>query len=105
MSQIVPLREEKLQILKEKYAQIPPILKSTGIDCWMIFVRETSVSPDSVMDLVVGNDIVLPTAFIFSLQDKIFTKIALIGNIDADNEKSKGIWDEVIVYEKKYADL
>lgn len=95
-------REEKILILREKHAQIPIILNETGIDCWMIFVRETSLTPDSIMELVVGNDVVLPSAFIFGFQEDKFVKTALIGNFDADSERNKNIWDEVIAYEKSF---
>ena len=101
MSEARTPRDEHLKIISEKHENLPQIMKNAGIDCWMIFARETSTTPDSVMQFVVGSDIVLSSAFIFSLQQKnILKKYALVANFDADAEKSKGIWDEVIGYEK-----
>ncbi len=97
-----PPYREKIILLKEKHAQIPIILNETGIDCWMIFARETSLTPDKTMELVVGNDIVLPSAFIFGFIDGKFTKTALVGNFDANTERNKNIWDSVVAYEKSF---
>ncbi len=95
-----PLKEH-IQIILEKHAKLPDILKKVGIDCWMIFARETSTTPDSSMQFVVGSDIVLESAFIFALQpDNSLKKLALVANFDAASERNKGIWDEVIGYEK-----
>jgi len=93
--------EEHLQIIQEKHVKLPQIMKTTGIDCWMIFVRETATTPDSSMQFVIGGDIVLASAFIFALQpDNSLKKFALVANFDAATEEKKGIWDEVIGYEK-----
>ena len=50
---------EKLEIIKEKHSQLYEVLKSNEIDCWVIFARETETTPDSVMEFVVGNDVVI----------------------------------------------
>jgi Xaa-Pro aminopeptidase len=73
-------------------------MKDNDIDCWLIFARETATTPDSSMNFVVGSDVVLQSAFIFSLVNDELNKIAIVGNFDADNEKEKGVWDEVIGY-------
>ena len=90
--------ELKLEILKEKHNQIYDILVENEIDCWLIFVRETEMSPDSIMELVVGNAVVLQSAFIFAIENNKLKKIAIVGNFDANAEKEKQIWDEVIGY-------
>jgi Xaa-Pro aminopeptidase len=101
MSEARTPREEQLKIIQEKHNALPKIMKSAGIDCWMIFARETSTTPDSAMHFVVGSDIVLPSAFIFALQpDMSLKKIALVANFDANAEREKKIWDTVIGYEK-----
>jgi Xaa-Pro aminopeptidase len=88
----------KLQIIREKHEVLQKIMKENNIECWLIFVRETATTPDSSMNFVVGSDVVLQSAFIFALKDQKFQKIAIIGNFDAENERQKGIWDEVIGY-------
>lgn len=89
----------KAKILREKHTQLPNIMKLSGIDCWLIFVRETSTTPDSAMNFVVGSEVVAQSAFIFIMKKDIVRKIAIVGNFDADTERNKGIWDEVIGYD------
>ena len=101
MSEASTPREEHLSIIREKHAKLPEIMKKADIDCWIIFARETSTTPDSVMQFVVGGDVVLSSAFIFSLQpDNTLKKYAIVANFDANAEISKKIWDDVIGYEK-----
>ena len=88
----------KLQIIREKHTELPKIMKENNIDCWLIFVRETATTPDSSMNFVVGSDVVLQSAFIFHLKNDKLQKIAIVGNFDADTERNKGIWTEVIAY-------
>jgi len=83
-------------IIKEKHAQLIPILEEVDIDCWMIFVRETASTPDPAMEIVVGGDVVGKSAFVFSLKDGILTKTAIVAYFDENATRSKGIWDDVI---------
>ncbi|MHA2502721.1 MAG: M24 family metallopeptidase [Candidatus Kariarchaeaceae archaeon] len=87
-----------LDIVREKHDQLEDILVEVGIDCWIVFVRETSANPDPVQNLVIGGDVVWDSAFIFYKSGDRYEKIAIIGNFDADAEKNKGIWTEVIPY-------
>jgi Xaa-Pro aminopeptidase len=101
MSEATTPIEEHLKIIGEKHNALPNIMKDVGIDCWVIFARETISSPDPSMHFVVGNDVVLASAFIFALKsNKTLKKYALVANFDASTEEKKGIWDEVIGYEK-----
>ncbi|MHA2272419.1 MAG: hypothetical protein ACXACI_11185, partial [Candidatus Hodarchaeales archaeon] len=93
-------RELLLSIVKEKHAQLPAIMEEHGIDCWLVFVRETPANPDPIMKLVVGGDVVWESAFIFSNIKQNFAKTAIVGNFDADDETDKGIWDKVIPYKE-----
>jgi Xaa-Pro aminopeptidase len=93
-------QELLLSIIKEKHVQIPSIMKENAIDCWIVFVRETTANPDPVMNLVIGGDVVWESAFIFSNTKGNFSKTAIVGNFDADEEVKKAIWDEVIPYKE-----
>ncbi|MHA2366170.1 MAG: M24 family metallopeptidase [Candidatus Hodarchaeales archaeon] len=95
----------ELQIVKEKHTQLPAIMQEKQIDCWILFVRETSVNPDPVMGFVVGGDLVWLSAFIFHLRNGILNKTAIVGNFDVDAEKKKNIWDEVIGYKEGINDV
>ena len=96
--------EIKKQIIREKHALIPPLMKEFNIDCWIIFVRETATNPDSIMNFTVGNDVVLESAFIFGFEGDSFRKIAIVANFDAIAQREKGWWDEVIGYELGISD-
>ncbi|MFX0113967.1 MAG: M24 family metallopeptidase [Candidatus Hodarchaeota archaeon] len=93
-------RDLLLSIIKEKHAQIPSIMEESAIDCWIIFVRETTANPDPVMNLIIGGDVVWDSAFIFSNTKENFSRTAIVGNFDADEEVKKAIWDEVIPYKE-----
>ena len=92
--------ETKNKIIREKHELIPELMKEFGIHCWLVFARETKTTPDSVMRFIVGNDVVLQSAFIFGFIGDKFRKIAIVANFDANSQKEKGWWDEVIGYEK-----
>lgn len=93
--------ELKEQIIKEKHNQILSILRETGLDCWLIFVRETSAMKDPSFDLVVGSDVVWESAFIFYSKDKLsFKKTAIVGTLDAETFIESNLWDEVLHYNK-----
>jgi hypothetical protein len=54
-------------LLLEKSAQVQPLLRETGLDCWLIFVRETGLHPDTGFELVVGADVVRNSALLFGV--------------------------------------
>ena len=87
-----------ISIIKEKHQILPIILKEKEIDCWLIFVRETSVNHDPIINQVIGGDVVWDSAFIFVFDGIKITKTAIVGNFDAPAEERKGIWDKVIPY-------
>ncbi|MFW9992558.1 MAG: M24 family metallopeptidase [Candidatus Odinarchaeota archaeon] len=91
-------KDLSLKIIKEKHAQLPAVMAEKAIDCWLLFVRETSANPDPIMHLVTHGDVVWESAFIFTLINGKFTKTAIVGNFDAAAEEEKGIWDLVISY-------
>lgn len=103
LSQAKLPKEIQLQIIKEKHSQLPRIMSESGIDCWLIFIRETEANPDPIMDLVVGGDVVWESAFIFVKKDDRFSKIIIVGNFDAPAEERKAIWDKVIPYKEGIA--
>jgi Xaa-Pro aminopeptidase len=83
-------------LLQEKADQVQPLLRETGLDCWLIFVRETSLHPDPGFDLVVGADVVRNSAFLFGVDGR---RIALVARFDAANVRSTGVFPDVIPYD------
>jgi len=79
-------------------------MKELGIDCYLVFVRETAAMADPVRDLIIGGDVVWDSAFIFHTHREKLTKIAIVGNFDADAERAKGIWTDVLPYTKEISE-
>lgn len=92
--------ETSIAIIKEKQIQIREIMNKVGIDCWLVYARETEVNNEPVLSYIVGNDVVWGAIFLFILHNNSFIRIALVGNFDASTEQNKGIWDQVIGYKE-----
>ncbi len=82
-------------LIREKIDQAVEILKEQDVDAWMTFVRETSMSPDPSLDLILGLDMVWQSAFIVTRNGR---RIALIGQHDAENVKHVGAYDRIVPY-------
>jgi Xaa-Pro aminopeptidase len=86
-----------VMLLREKADQVQPLLRETGLDCWLIFVRETSLHPDPGFDLVVGVDVVRNSAFLFGVNGE---RIALTAPFDVANVRGTGVFADVIGYDQ-----
>jgi Xaa-Pro aminopeptidase len=85
------------QLLQEKAAQAQELLAEIGLDCWLTFVRETSVTPDPGVEMVVGGDVTWPSAFLFGRGGE---RIAIVGRYDAGAVRPAGVFDEIIGYDE-----
>jgi Xaa-Pro aminopeptidase len=77
-----------------KLRQAQSLLAETGLDAWLIFVRETSESGDPCLPLILEGGLTWQSALIV-LPNKT---MAVVGSYDADPLISTGEWDEVISY-------
>lgn len=77
-----------------KLRQAQSLLAETGLDAWLIFVRETSESGDPCLPLILEGGLTWQSALIV-LPSKT---LAVVGSYDADPLISTGEWDEVIPY-------
>jgi Xaa-Pro aminopeptidase len=84
-------------LLREKADQVLPLLAETGLDCWLIFVRETGLHPDPGFELVVGADVVRNSAFLFGARGE---RIAIVARFDTANVRRAGVFGEVIGYDE-----
>jgi Xaa-Pro aminopeptidase len=84
-------------LLHEKADQVQPLLQETGLDCWLIFVRETELHPDPGFALVVGADVVRNSAFLFGRNGE---RSAIVARFDVANVRSTGVFREVIGYDE-----
>src|SRR5947207_8964850 len=81
----------------EKADQVRPLLRETGLGCWLIFVRETDTHPDPGFELVVGADVVRNSAFLFGVGGE---RIAIVANFDVGIVRGNGVFGEVLGYDE-----
>ena len=84
-------------LVHEKADQAQALLEETGLDCWLIFARETGVRPDPGVELVVGSDVTWNSAFLFGRGGQ---RIAIVGRYDAPEIRAGGVFGEVIGYDE-----
>src|SRR5688572_26956678 len=82
-------------LVREKLDQAVGILNELGIDLWLTFVRETMLTPDPALDLILGMDMVWQSAFIVTRDNQ---RIAIVGMHDAENVRNLEAYTEVIPY-------
>src|SRR5436305_535740 len=85
------------KVINEKLDQAVALLHEQGLDAWITFARETSLTPDPCLDLVVGMGVTWHSAFIVS---KSGERIAVVGRFDAENVRNLGGYTEVIPYDQ-----
>ena len=78
-----------IQLIQEKLIQATAILNELDIDLWLTFVRETSMQPDPVLDLIAGVDVTWQSAFLLSRTGQ---HTAIIGHFDAENVQALGAY-------------
>ncbi|MCB9420924.1 MAG: aminopeptidase P family protein [Ardenticatenaceae bacterium] len=82
-------------LIQEKLAQATQILDEFGVDLWLTFVRETSMSPDPALDLIAGVDMTWQSAFMVGRNGR---HTAIVGFYDGENVRNLNAYDEVIGY-------
>jgi Xaa-Pro aminopeptidase len=83
------------KLIQEKLEQAVAILREEDIDAWMVFVRETMLTPDPCLYVILGIDMVWQSAFIVTRDNQ---RIAVIGHHDADNVRNTGGYTHIIPY-------
>jgi len=81
-------------MINEKIHQACSILQEKDIDAWLTFTRETSSTPDPVLDLILGTNCTWQSAFIIFKEGRA---VAIVGSLDAQNIKDHAGY-EVISY-------
>jgi len=87
-----------LEVQKSK--QACSILEELGIECWLIWARETMQFRDPALSLVLGMDIISPTALLYTIDGE---RIAIAEAIDARG-LPEGVFDRVVPYERDIRD-
>jgi Xaa-Pro aminopeptidase len=87
------IRRDRLTVL------LPRIMQEQKIEAWLTFTRENTTDP--LLKVLGVPDIVARGAFLFSLKDGVFRKIAIAASYDVDPIKKSGLYDEVIAYREE----
>ncbi len=91
---------KKPTLIQEKLAQATQILDELGVDLWLTFVRETSMSPDPALELIAGVDVTWQSAFLVSRNGR---HTVIVGHYDGENVRNLNAYDEVVGYHKGIA--
>ena len=89
------MTSENAALVGEKLDQAVDILQELDIDVWLTFVRETMLTPDPSLDLILGFDMVWQSAFIIT---KTGERIAIVGTYDAEDVRNTGGYTRVETY-------
>lgn len=81
--------------MNEKIEQAIKIMQEQGVDLWLTFVRETSATPDPVLDLIAGTHVVWPSAFILTASGQA---TAIVGSLDMQTVRDHASRYEVVGY-------
>jgi Xaa-Pro aminopeptidase len=85
------------KIINEKLDQAAALLEEQGLDAWVTFARETSLTMDPCLDMVVGLDVTWHSAFIVSRSGE---RVAIVGRFDAENVRNLGGYTQVVPYDQ-----
>ena len=86
---------DNFPLIREKLDQAVGILNEMSIDAWVTFVRETALTRDPSLDLILGMDMVWQSAFIVTRTNQ---RIAIVGKQDAENVQISGGYTRIIPY-------
>jgi len=83
------------ELIREKIQQATALLPEFGIDCWITFVRETSLNGDPVLPYLVASDLTWQSALIFGGDG---SRTAIVGKYDRQMVVDTGAYDRVLDY-------
>jgi len=81
-----------MTIVQEKIAQAKRLLDEFDIDCWITFVRESTINGDPVLPLIVGVPLTWHSALMI---DRSGRTCAIVGRYDRKSVEETGAFDEV----------
>jgi Xaa-Pro aminopeptidase len=84
-----------MPLINEKTEQAVGILRETGLDCWLTFVRETGMNGDPVMPFLAPGHVTWQSAFIVSAGGQAW---AIVGQYDARTIEETGAYTRVEPY-------
>jgi Xaa-Pro aminopeptidase len=78
---------------------LPEVMRQQNVDMWLVFTRENAHDP--ILATIGVKKIVARSAFIFSLKNGEFQKIAVAATYDVSPIQDTGLYDEVIAYKNE----
>lgn len=84
-------------LVNEKLNQAFTLLAEQDLDAWLVFARETSLTPDPALNLIAGLGMTWHSAFIVSRSGE---RVAIVGRFDAENVRALGGYTSVIGYDE-----
>jgi Xaa-Pro aminopeptidase len=82
-------------LIKEKINQAKEILKEMDIDCWLTFVRESSINGDPALSFLASADVTWHSSFIVTKSGHSY---AVVGRYDKKTVEETGAYDEVFSF-------
>ena len=82
-------------LIKQKVQQAVEILNECSIDCWLTFVRESSISGEPTLPFLTLSDVTWHSAFIVTRSGKT---CAIVGQLDKKSIEDLEVYDKVIGY-------
>ncbi len=80
-------------LIREKVRQSQALLAEFDVDCWMTFVRESSINGDPSLVFLAPGPVTWPSAFIVARNGR--TR-AIVGRYDVKTVEDCGAWDDVV---------
>jgi len=84
-----------MHLIGEKLEQAREILDELEMDCWLTFVRETSVTGDPMLSFLAPSDLTWHSAFLVT---KSGGPIAIVGEMERKAVEELGVYRQVLSY-------
>ncbi len=82
-------------LVQEKIAQAADILNELDIDCWITFVRESSISHDPMLDFLIEADVTWHSAFIVTKSGETY---AIVGEMERKAIEDLDVYTHILSY-------
>ncbi len=84
-----------MRLINEKIRQAISILRELDLDCWLTFVRETSVTGDPMLSFLSPSDLTWHSAFLVTGRGE---SIAIVGDLERKGIEELGVYSQVHSY-------
>ncbi len=89
----------RMTLTHEKLEQASRIVRSSGVDAWVVLVRETATGSDPVVPLILEGGLTWISALVFTSNGN---RHAIVGNYDAEPLIASGQWSTVVSYTEDF---